>query len=156
MSVATPTARSALRSTSTTSRAEPRSISASAHAWPTPPTPTTPTFCSMAKTLTASAGPSIRAADRARPVQEVGLDAADQVGCVARDCAVRDRGNARGSETRRQRARRTVLTRTVDWCTSERREGTLARRHVVLEVAGELVPVDAAVRLRASVRVVVI
>src|SRR4051812_14665470 len=48
MSVATAVARSAVRSTSTISRAEPRSISANAHACPTAPTPTTPTLSGMA------------------------------------------------------------------------------------------------------------
>src|SRR5918996_2481384 len=61
MSVATPVARSALRSTSTISRAEPRSISANAHACPTAPTPTTATLSSMATTFTASG--SVRSRD---------------------------------------------------------------------------------------------
>src|SRR5918996_769335 len=56
MSVATPVARSAVRSMSTISRAEPRSISANAHACPTAPTPTTATLFSMVTMFTASGG----------------------------------------------------------------------------------------------------
>src|SRR4051812_30355832 len=44
MSVAAAVARSAVRSTSTISRHDPRRTSANAQAWPTAPTPTTPTF----------------------------------------------------------------------------------------------------------------
>src|SRR4051794_4024668 len=45
MSAATATARSGVRSTSTSSRHEARSRSANAQAWPTDPTPTMPTLC---------------------------------------------------------------------------------------------------------------
>src|SRR5215210_6188874 len=44
MSVATAAARSAVLSTSTISRHEPRKTRANAQAWPTAPTPTTPTL----------------------------------------------------------------------------------------------------------------
>src|SRR3954451_13056245 len=91
MSVATPTARSGVRSTSTTSRHEPRSTSANAHACPTRPTPTTPTLgpaappfalCSAWSLMSGAlpAGPR-RAARRrlrlARPVVDPGVAADD-------------------------------------------------------------------------------
>src|ERR687888_2244103 len=65
MSVATPVPRSATRSTSTTSRAEPRSISANAQAWPTAPTPTTPTLSSMLE-MVAAGGASVDRSCRSR------------------------------------------------------------------------------------------
>src|SRR3954462_9637014 len=56
MSVATPLARSVVRSTSTISRAEPRSISANAHACPTAPTPTTATLAAWKEAAPGGAG----------------------------------------------------------------------------------------------------
>src|SRR5919198_2144464 len=89
MSVATPTARSAVRSTSTISRAEPRSISANAHACPTPPTPTTPTLSSMLAKMTAA---------------RASLDYGDAVRVIARSDGGRGLKRARVDDRQRARA----------------------------------------------------
>src|SRR5215210_4158754 len=77
MSVATATASSGARSTSTSSRHEPRCTMANAHAWPTLPTPTMPIFPparSAPITLPPLDSPPVSPAGRLGPEARVDLD----------------------------------------------------------------------------------